>query len=203
VRTLALATAVSLAACAQAGPPGSGDTDGPTGKDDAPTGSDAPLDIDSPVTVPDAMIDSAPVDTCASGQTCAAEASLGSVSGDTDFDMLTASGYQSAWYSVRVTEDDDGLFGIPLGFYVGLTSPASAHYQLFVYLDTDDDVVLCTGALSTTVSGTTESVTTEWGETGTFSNGDDDSRTISIEVRAPASGCDAGQPWSLTVYGDE
>jgi hypothetical protein len=53
-------------------------------------------------------------------------------------------------------------------------------------------------------SGTTESLEVDWGETGTFANGDDDSRTVSIEIR-PKMGitCSPTATWQLTVNGGE
>jgi len=41
-----------------------------------------------------------------------------------------------------------------------------------------------------------------WGETGTFSNNKDDSRTVSIEIRPSGTSCSPSAPWSLTVAGD-
>ena len=54
-----------------------------------------------------------PVDTgvnmCPSAATCATAIALGEISGDTNSPKLTAIGYQSAWYRVRVTEDYLGV----------------------------------------------------------------------------------------------
>src|SRR5688572_12383148 len=83
-----------LGACASAGsggPPdagggGSGTTDGA---------------IDAP---PDAALM-----TCAGPDTCQAPMMLGTVSGDSGNLKLPASGYRSAWYRVRVTEDSSSI----------------------------------------------------------------------------------------------
>jgi len=40
-----------------------------------------------------------------------------------------------------------------------------------------------------------------WGETGTFANGVDDSKTITIEVRAVSMPCDPNASWSITAHG--
>ncbi len=147
------------------------------------------------------MIDGAS-SVCATAATCQTAIDLGSVSGDTGAAMRTASGYQSAWYKVRVTEDDSGVFGIKLSATIRLTSPAASNYDVFVYVNTGSDVVECTtpsGTLTTT--GTTDSTYIIWGE-GSVSNGSDDGRTVSIEVRPIAGACDASQPWQLAVTGD-
>ena len=182
-----------LGACAQASAPGSGLPPDASGK------VDAPRSIDSSLPTADAPA----ADMCASAATCTAAVNLGGVSGDTGEDMLMASGYQAAWYSVRVTENDSGVFGVPQELLTELTSPASEMYDLFVYVNTGSDVIDCTSATgSIMVSGTTESSSLTWGETGTFSNGNDDSRTVSIQIVPKAGTCSPASPWQLVVYGD-
>jgi len=186
--------ALFVAACAQASPPGSGLPPDASGNK-----IDAPRAVDSFTP----MIDAPASDTCASAATCTAATSLGSVSGDTGSDMVMASGYQAAWYSVRVTENDSGVFGVPQELLTELTSPASEQYDLFVYVNTGSDVLDCTTATgSIMVSGTTESSDLSWGETGTFSNGADDSRTVSIQIVPKAGTCSPASPWQLVAYGD-
>jgi hypothetical protein len=156
---------------------------------------------------PDAMVatgpDASTAFPCSSGATCPGAMSIGQVSGDTGNAMLSTSGAQSAWYTVRVTEDDSSIFGLSLRVAAHLTSPASADFGVFVYLNPNSDVQECntpTGTLST--SGSTKTVKAEWGESGTFSNGSDDSRTVSIEVRPLSGTCAPGQTWQLVVEGD-
>lgn len=87
---------------------------------------------------------------------------LGSVSGDSNNQKLTASGYQSAWYRVRVTEDDDAIGGVTLRVAAKLTSPASPMFDVLVYVNTGSDVFECattTGTIST--NGTTKQVRVE------------------------------------------
>ncbi len=186
--------ALFVAACAQASMPGSGLPPDASGNK-----VDAPRAIDSFTP----MVDAPAGDLCASAATCTAAVNLGGVSGDTGEDMLMASGYQAAWYSLRVTENDSGVFGVPQELLTELTSPASEQYDLFVYVNTGSDVVDCTTATgSITTSGTTESSDLSWGETGTFSNDADDSRTVSIQIVPKAGTCSQASPWQLVVYGD-
>ena len=157
---------------------------------------DAPKSIDAPPQI------DAPVDLCASTSTCQAATDLGSISGDTGSDMVTANGYQSTWVKVRATEDDSGLSGRKLTVTAQLTSPANASYGVFVYVNSGNDVIECTTPSGTpSTSGSTETVKVKWGE-GSIPNGSDDSRTVSIEVRPMSSTCSAAQPWQLVVLGN-
>jgi len=181
----------AFGACAEAGKEA-----GPV--DARATDAAAPIDAAKQA---DAMIDGAS-SVCATAATCPTAVDLGSISGDTGAATRTASGYQSAWYKVRVTEDDSDPFGIKLSASIRLTSPAASNYDVFVYINTGSDTIECTtpsGTLST--SGTTDTSYIIWGE-GTFSNGSDDGRTVSIEVRPISGACDASQPWQLVVTGD-
>lgn len=189
------AIVVLAGACAEAGK--TGGSGGPA--DASPIDSRVPIDAPRPVDA--AMIDG-PASTCATAAACAAAIDLGSVSGDTGAATRTASGYQAAWYKVRVTEDDSDVFGIKLSASIQLTSPASSNYDVFVYVNTGSDVVECTTSSGTqSSSGTTDSTYIIWGES-TFSNGSDDGRTVSIEVRPITGTCDAAQPWQLSITGD-
>ena len=47
-----------------------------------------------------------------------------------------------------------------------------------------------------------DSAHAQWGETGTFSNGADDSRTVTVEVRWVSGTCSPTAKWSLTVRGN-
>ncbi|CAN5908015.1 hypothetical protein BH11MYX2_BH11MYX2_31480 [soil metagenome] len=188
--------------CATAAAPGN-----PTGTDAAIDAAiaDAAPSIDAPLTF-DAAPDAPMGGSCASVTTCAGATALMSVSGDTGSQVITSSDYRSTWYSVRVSEDDSGVFAIPMGIRAELTSPAGSNFDLFVYVNTGSDVVSCTtpSASSTNAAGTFDSALVTWGESGTFSNGSNDDRTVSIEVRAAAStACAASAPWQLTVYGNQ
>ena len=183
-----LGTVGLLAGCASAG------SGAEPGKPDAKLPSDASVGQDAPI---DALANA-----CPSTDTCTGATMLGSVSGDTGNQKLTASGYRSAWYRVRVTEDDSGIAGVTLRVGANLTSPSGLHFDTFVYLNSGSDAVECaTTTGSTSTAGNVETVRAEWGE-GAIANGSDDGRYVSIEVRPPASGCAPAQAWQLEIEGD-
>jgi hypothetical protein len=127
---------------------------------------------------------------------------IGSVSGDTGNAMVTANGYQAAWFRVRVTEDDSSVSGTPLRVTARLMSPAGTNYDLYLYVNTGSDVVECSSISGSGMSTQQlDSVSLNWGE-GTVANGADDSRTVSIEVRPVSGPCTMSQPYQLTVLGD-
>ena len=184
------------AACAEAGHATGG------GPADAPG---IPIDgakaIDAHVTQMDAPVQSG---TCTTTATCMAPTmTLPSVSGDSGAGTASASGYQSAWYQIRVTEDDSGPFGVSMTMTAQLTSPAATSYDLYLYINTGSDVLSCTTPTgAATKNGAIQSQKLTWGETGTFSNGNDDGRTVVVEVRAPATGCASTATWQLNITGD-
>jgi hypothetical protein len=218
---LAALALAGLAGCASASG-GAGDddddvgidaaiADAPPGTPDAPPGSpDAmPGTPDAPPGVPDANVppppDASTGTPCSSGAVCSGAMTLPSISGDTGAQKQIAQGYQSAWYKIRVTEDDSGLGPIYMSAEVKLTSPVGTDFDVFVYLNADSDVAQeCSIIEGTkTTSGNVETVLAKWGEMGIFSNGSDDGRTASIEIR-PASGtCSVGQVWQLEVTGNQ
>ncbi len=141
--------------------------------------------------------------TCTTSATCAAPTTtLPGMGGDEEGEgSVSESGFQAAWFSVRLTETDSGLGGDPMSIYATLTSPAGASFDLFVYVDTNNDDIDCTTPTGTvTTSGSTETSNIEWGETGPFANDSDDSRTVSIEIR-PKTGdtCASSATWSLSI----
>ena len=177
-------------ACAQAGTPDNRYIDA------------SPQSIDGSTKLIDAHLIDAASALCTSAATCGAAVDLGSVSGDTGANTKTATGYQAAWYKVRVTENDSGIFGVPLKVAVTLNSPASANYDLFVYLNTGTDAIECTTPNGAAMGLDPQTRSILWGETGMFSNNKDDSRTVSIEIRPSGTSCSPSAPWSLTVAGD-
>jgi hypothetical protein len=183
-------------ACATAGQPSGG---GPVDAPPMPIVDSPRQDIDAPP-----MIDAPPQDLCTSSATCAGAMGLGTVSGDDVASSVTASGYQSAWYKVRVTEDDSSPFANDLSILAQLTSPPGTNYDVYVYVNTGSDVVECTTpSASGTSTGTTDQARFTWGESGTFSNGNDDGRTVSIEVRPISGPCSQSAPYQLVVFGDQ
>jgi hypothetical protein len=194
---LALATVAISAGCATAA---KGEEGGGGGKLDASiTTPDAPGENFPDAAMPDAPMQSA----CASTQMCSSAMMLGTVSGDTGNVKLSGMGYQSAWFRVRVTEDDSDVFGLTLRVGAKITSPSGAAFDAFIYVNSGSDVVECaTTTGTTTTAGNVKTVHAEWGE-GSISNGNDDGRFASIEVR-PAAGaaCGPTQTWSLEVEGN-
>ncbi|MEO8553492.1 MAG: hypothetical protein ABI678_26140 [Kofleriaceae bacterium] len=183
--------AALCAACANAGKPGSGG---------------------DPVDAPDVAIDGKPAvdarpidgtaDACMTTATCAGAMNLGSISGDTGSQKVSASGYQGGWFSVRVTEDDSSVFGTKLSMTAKLTSPAASNYDVFVYFNSGNDAIECASvSASGTSTAVLDSARISWGE-GSVSNGNDDGRTVSVEVRPISGGCSAGAPWALELQGD-
>jgi hypothetical protein len=184
VRRLSILCAI--AGCATAGRE---QPDGQVPMPDAPVLLDAPID--------------APPYACTSNDTCAGATSLGSVSGDTGADQLSTTGTRAAWFRVRVTEDEGGFGGVAEQVHVTLTSPATADFGLFVYVNTGHDVVECSRtAGTTTTNGKVVQTREQWGETNGFGNGSDDSRDVSIEVRPLSGTCAPDQMWQLSIQGD-
>jgi len=171
--------------------------DAPAPKSDAPATTDAPRAVDAAPPPVDA-----PAATCATSVTCTTATVLPGIGGDEDgASFSSASGYQAAWYTIRVSETDSGAFADPMSFQATLTSPPGAMFDLLVYFPGDASSTDCTtpnGTVST--SGDSESWANEWGETGTFANDSDDSRTIAIQI-SPRSGatCAANATWSLSI----
>lgn len=169
----------------------------------AGSGEDNQVRPDAPRPSVDARPGDAPSqDLCPTMQTCQTPMTLGQISGDSNSPMLTAMGYQAAWFRVRVSEDVGGLDGYALHALAKLTSPAAADFDVFIYVNTSNDTVECTTKVgTTTTSGAVNEVKASWGE-GTFSNGEPDDRWMSIEVRPVSGMCAPSQTWQLVVQGN-
>lgn len=137
---------------------------------------------------------------CAAPDPCASATDLGSVSGDTGSDTVSASGSTSQWFKVRVTENDDDIFGVKLRMRAELTSPSGTNYDLYVYVGGS-----CSQAATgqSTLTSTTDTVSSSFGEGGTFSNGSSDSKDVIVEVRHVSGPCNASSPWTLTISGNK
>src|SRR5687768_10369169 len=123
--------AATLGGCATA-TSGSGSPD--AGRDDASTGN-----ADGAI---DGALDAA-VMSCAGTDACQGAMMLGTVSGDSQNQKLTAAGYRGAWYRVRVTEDNSGVGGLSLRVAAKLTSPATPMFDVFVYVNSGSDAIEC------------------------------------------------------------
>lgn len=139
--------------------------------------------------------------------TCEAPRNLGAIAGDVDGTPRTERGTCSDWLRLRVTEEDNASYSAwanDLKLRLTLSSPAGADFDLHVYLDEEQDVVACTTefAKSEAPANRSDLVELSWGETGWTANAGDDSRTLSIEVRAKdPSSCGKGE-WVLTLEGN-
>ena len=143
---------------------------------------------------------------CDSPDACGAGAkSIGTVAGDSSSNPVSATGTTSQWLTLDVTENDSGVFGVPMNLSVTLTSPAGENFDLYLYRAGNASAIECTkvAGSSANPSGQADTVAISWGEMGTFSNGSDDSAHVSIEVRsAPGNTCDPSASWSLTARGN-
>ncbi len=155
--------------------------------------------IDGSTTMPDASTPTG----CMGTTTCNGVSSIGNISGDTGAQTLSAQGYQSTWIHVRTTEDYDGIDAVSMTFRATLTSPASANFDLFLYVNTGSDVLECATPRGSATTTGTDVVNLQWGETGIVANGSDDDRDVMIEVRNVSGTCAVGQTWSLALIGNQ
>jgi hypothetical protein len=136
---------------------------------------------------------------CEAKNTCASASDLGSIRGDAEGDTRSRRGTGSEFFSIEVTESITG-FSDPYAMKAAITlvSPSKQNYDLFVY---DED---CSKPVKQSEEGpdTTDKVAMEWGETGwnPLPNGDDDKKTLRIEVRQKSKTCDG--EWTLLVQGN-
>lgn len=140
---------------------------------------------------------------CVSPNACLGATTMTDVSGDTGAGTSRITGTTSQWLKIRVSEDDSGVVGKKLKLKLTLTSPSSANFDMRVYVPLDGSSQKCTGAdrmTSATVGPDVASV--EWGE-GLVANGDDDDRTVTVEVFHVSGTCAAGQTWSLLAEGNK
>lgn len=140
---------------------------------------------------------------CASPNTCTGATNLGSVSGDTGADVKTAEGHTSQWFTVRVTENDSGVFGVQLWMTATLTSPPGSNYDLYVYVPSSDTLECSAVSYQSTTTSSTDSATAKFGEGGGLSNGSSDDRTVTVEVRHVSGTCDPANKWKLTLAGNK
>ena len=140
---------------------------------------------------------------CASPNVCVGATDLGTVSGDTGADVKTAQGSGSQWFKVRVTENDSTILALSLQAKAELTSPPGTNFDLHVYVAGSSSGQECSAVTkSSTNPSSPDSASVEFGESGTLSNGSDDSRTVTVEVRWVSGTCAPAAKWSLTVRGN-
>ena len=208
--SLALLLSITLAACASEeetsqpggrfddvkGAPASGDSN----KDEKPEA--APATPDSPA-APGAATPPADAPPATDPpRTCRAARDLGALSGDTGTTSVSAHGQCSDWLRVRVTEDWNGPTAGPMKMTATLISPDKEDFDVFVYLNTEADVLECAAVQgkSELPSGRSDIVKSQWGEQYTFNNASD-ARTVSVEVRKKSGTC-ANAAWALLLQGN-
>jgi len=133
--------------------------------------------------------------------------SLGSISGDTGSPSKTLSGSDSQWARITITEDDSSLLSSKdLKVTVTLDSPSPENFDLFVYegkAKGDGGGIECSSVSGSSTSVTTfDSVSLSWKDNRPI-GGFDDTKTLSIEVRAISLTCDPSLSWSLKVEGNK
>lgn len=139
---------------------------------------------------------------CGPINTCPNATNLGTVRGDTGSDVVSATGYQSQWLYVSVTEADSGFPGSDLYMVAQLTSPPGVNFDLYIYEGQTNPPLQCSSVKrQSTSTAALDEISHSWGE-GFIPNGSDDSKLITIEVRWVSGTCDPGKKWSLTVYGN-
>jgi hypothetical protein len=207
----ALACVLALQACTtsdEAGEPQFVDRDRGDGRPDTRRRDADANDEDDEPRDRDASVDGAADDDagkCPIANTCSSARGLGTLSGDVGAEQKSIQGTRSEWLSVRVTEGQTGFsFGARMATTISLLSPTGSNYDLYVYYDPLVDAAQCTTvrASSTQQSCIGDSVHLTWGE-GAAPNGDDDSRTISIEVRHASGTCKPTSAWILLVEGNK
>jgi hypothetical protein len=140
---------------------------------------------------------------CDSPNLCSTATNIGTISGDTSGPNATATGDTAQWLQLNVTENDSSPLAVPMKLKLVLDSPPGTNFDLYVYMGTAPGQVQCTSLTrsSTNPAGQPDEIDLEWGETGTFANGVDDSEVASIEVQYVSGTCQTGETWSLTATG--
>jgi hypothetical protein len=147
--------------------------------------------------------DAGPDPACATPNACPAARNIGSVSGDTGADVLTAKGTTSEWISFGVREDSSSIFGKQLKVKASLAPPTGTNYDVHLYVDHAAPNVECNTVTieAKNPAGQIDEVVDNWGD-GTLGSGGDDGRTVSIYVDNVSGPCGAGHEWTLTITGN-
>lgn len=136
---------------------------------------------------------------------CMGASSLGSVSGDTGSGIKTATGTDSKFLRVTVTEDDSAVFSSKDPKARITLKSTGGNFDLYVYQGpTKDDgggVECSTFKVSSTEPASDDVVSISWNDNRPI-GGHDDARVLTLEVRATMPSC-AGASWSLTVEGNK
>lgn len=181
--------------------------DEPTRTDDVvskkpgkPKGGDAPAPGAPEDSTPDAE---EPGNTVATN-TCETARDLGAIIGDAEGSTVTAQGSCSEWVRIRATEQRTGPLAAAMMVTATLVSPPGTNFDLRVLVNPEMDSVECSteSGRSDLPAGRSDIAKVQWGE-GYLINGSDDSRPVSIEVRAKSpADCGKGS-WTLLIAGNE
>ena len=170
---------------------GDGEGSGSDGSSSASSTPTAPAEAAPPATTTPA--------TTTPETTCTAPRDGGTMAGDQAGTPLTLTGTCADWIRVRVTEASSSFSGEEMKITATLTSPAGEDFDLLGYVNVASDVVECATPKARSESTAADALTLTWGEDGTFSNGDEDGRTVMLQVkRKSGTGCSAS-PWSLRI----
>ncbi len=136
---------------------------------------------------------------------CMSASSIGSVSGDTGSGIKTATGTDSKFLRVTVSEDDSALLSSKDPKARITLKSTGGNFDLYVYQGPskgDGGGVECTTfKVSATEPASDDVVSISWNDNRPI-GGHDDTRVLTIEVRATMPSC-AGASWSLTVEGNK
>lgn len=146
---------------------------------------------------------------CSLKNTCFSAYNIGEISGDEKPDTspipysVSHSDCRSKWLRLRVSELNTTIWPEELSVTLSLESPPGMNFDLFVYVNLEEDLVECTTLHSASVlpAGQRDSIRLSWGEAGIFANGMKDCRWISIEVRHVSGECATDSNWTLKAVG--
>ena len=177
------------------------------GSSDGVGDAESDTGVDTTDTATTDAVGGSPCSTLGTSDCTGAALSLGSISGDTGSPIKTASGSDSQFLRITITENDSSVFTAKdLHVRITLKSPAGENFDLFVYKGKakgDGGGVECaTASQSSTNVDPTDIVSFGWPDNHPI-GGFDDTATLSIEVRAVTKTCDSSAKWELTVEGNK
>jgi len=133
--------------------------------------------------------------------TCREARDLGELNADAyaNTSTLQARGTCSEWLKIRGVESN--LDSVSMQMKLTLVSPTDADYDMHVYLNEKEDALECSTAVakSEVPASRSDVVSIRWGDMGWWWNFGDDSRWVTVEVRAKdPTKCGKGN-WVLFV----
>lgn len=162
--------------------------------DPSPSDNDAGTsdDVDASSSVPDQ-----PTTTCEDAH------DLGAIAGDADGAQVSRRGTCSEWLRIQVNETNSLPLANPMRLKATLFSPPDVDFDLFVYVNKDQNSVECTKLAdkSELPANRSDVVSLRWGEEYTGNNSDDQ-RPVSIEIRAKDPASCGKDSWLLVVEGN-